>query len=391
MSRLRDRWTIAALFGALLLAAVDAQMLIPLLGRLEADYGTSVEGMGRLFSVYALTAGGFNLVVGPFTDRWGRLPFLRAGLAVFALLALVTHFSGGYLQLLWLRAGTGAASGLISTCTAGLVGDAFPYRRRGRVMGIVLSAYFVALIVGVPAGTWIADRWQWRSVFLASCLLASAVLASLWGPLADFRSGGRTGTGIQFAYRRFFSVRPLRSALLVSFAVAGGTMALMVYLSGYLIDRFGVAPIQISWLFVVAGIAAVTGSLISGWVVDRWTKRKVFLLANLAFVLTISGLTSFPWGAGLIGLFFAVSLSVSFRQTALQTLQTQLVGIDERGSYLALRNCFSQLGIAVVVLVSGWFYSWSGYGAVVFLVALLSVAAGVLFFLSVQEPRGSAE
>ena len=390
MSRFRDRWTIAALFGGLLLAAVDAQMLIPLLGRLEADYGTSVEGMGRLFSVYALTAGGFNLLVGPFTDRCGRLPFLRAGLAIFALLSLATHFSQGYLQLLWLRAGTGAASGLISTCTAGLVGDIFPYRRRGRVMGIVLSAYFVALIVGVPAGTWIADRWQWRAVFLASCLLASAVLASLWGPLSGFRSGAPAGGRIRFAYRRFFSARPLRNALLVSFAVAGGTMALMVYLSGYLIGRFGVTPIQISWLFVVAGIAAVTGSLISGWVVDRWTKRKVFLLANLAFILTISGLMSMPWGAGLIGLFFAVSLCVSFRQTALQTLQTQLVGIDERGSYLALRNCFSQLGIAVVVLVSGWCYSWSGYGAVVLLVGLLSAAAGILFFLSVQEPRGSA-
>ena len=390
MSRFRDRWTIAALFGALLLAAVDAQMLIPLLGRLEAEYGTSVEGMGRLFSVYALTAGGFNLAVGPLTDRWGRLPFLRTGLAVFALLALSTHYSQGYLQLFWLRAGTGAASGLISTCTAGLVGDIFPYHRRGRVMGIVLSAYFVALIVGVPAGTWIADRWQWRSVFLASCLLATAVLISLRGPLSDFRSGAPAGGRIRFAYWRFISVRPLRSALLVSFAVAGGTMALMVYLSGYLIDRFGVTPIQISWLFVVAGVAAVMGSLISGWVVDRWTKRGVFLLANLAFILTISGLTSIPWGAGLIGLFFAVSLCVSFRQTALQTLQTQLVGIEERGSYLALRNCFSQLGIAVVVLVSGWCYTGSGYGAVVLVVALLSAAAGILFFRSVQEPRGSA-
>ena len=167
-------------------------------------------------------------------------------------------------------------------------------------------------------------------------------------------------------------------------------MALMVYLSGYLIARFGVTPIQISWLFMTAGIAAVMGSLISGWVVDRWTKRKVFLWSNLAFILTISGLTSIPWGPGLIGLFFAVSLCVSFRATALQTLQTQLVGIDERGSYLALRNCFSQLGIAVVVLVSGWCYSWSGYGAVVFLVGLLAAAAGILFFLSVREPRESA-
>lgn len=390
MSRFSDRWTIAALFGALLLAAVDAQMLIPLLGRLETDFGTSVEGMGRLFSVYALTAGGFNLLVGPLTDRWGRLPFLRAGLVAFGLLALATHFSQGYLQLLWLRAGTGAASGLVSTCTAGLVGDVFPYRRRGRVMGIVLSAYFVALIVGVPAGTWIADQWQWRSVFLASCLLASAVLASLWGPISDFRPGAPNGMGVRFGYRRFFSVGPLRSALLVSFAVAGGTMALMVYLSGYLIARFGVTPIQISWLFMTAGIAAVTGSLISGWVVDRWTKRKVFLLSNLAFILTISGLMSIPWGPGLIGLFFAVSLSVSFRATALQTLQTQLVGIDERGSFLALRNCFSQLGIAVVVLVSGWCYAWSGYGTVVFLVGVLAAGAGILFFLSVREPQGSA-
>ena len=389
MKLLRESWTIGVLFGALLLASVDNQMLIPILPRLELEFDISMSHLGQLFSVYALTSCLFNLFLGPLTDRWKRIHFLRTSLGLFSILALCTYFSQGYGQLLLLRGMTGVVTGLISTCTSSLVGDFFPYHRRARVMGIVLSGYSVALILGVPIGTWIATRWHWRGVFFASSLLSSAVLVSLWGPLSNMISATSEKSKYYFTYTRytrFLINNSQRSALLVSFAIAGGTMAILVYLSGYLSERFGLSPIQISWLFFAAGIAAAVSSLVSGWAADRWTKRRIFMFANLGFVLGVGCLIFVPWGNGLVVLFFIISLCVGFRQTALHTLQTQLIQIHERGSYIAFRNSFSQLGIGSIVFCAGQCYAYFGFAAVAALVALLAIVASVLFFINVQEP-----
>ena len=75
------------LFGILFLASADNQLLIPLIPRLSEDLSVTVARLGDLFSIYALAAAVFNLILGPLSDRLGRVVFLRAGLATFAVFA----------------------------------------------------------------------------------------------------------------------------------------------------------------------------------------------------------------------------------------------------------------------------------------------------------------
>ncbi|HON00500.1 MAG TPA: MFS transporter, partial [Acidobacteriota bacterium] len=56
---------IPVLFGALFVASVDNQVLIPLLPVLQQDLGTSVERLGLVFSAYALSAAVLNFFFGP--------------------------------------------------------------------------------------------------------------------------------------------------------------------------------------------------------------------------------------------------------------------------------------------------------------------------------------
>ena len=252
-------------------------------------------------------------------------------------------------------------------------------------MGIVLSSYFAALILGLPLGTWIAEGWHWRTVFFCSGTLACALmLVSLGLPR---QAASHRSEGVHFKiYLDFLRRGDTRAALVVSFVVAGGTLAFLVFLSNYLNQSFGLSPFQISWVFLTAGIAAFLGSLISGWASDRWSKRRVFLVFNSLFALALLGIHQFAWGVALMLLFFFISLCVSFRQTALHTLQTELVSEQRRGAYLALRNSASQLGIAVFVLVAGSLNRQLGFGGVTALVALSAVASSLLFFRAIREP-----
>ncbi len=346
---------VVTLFGVLFLATADNQMLIPLLPTLGRELGASIGRLSWFFSVYALSAALFNLLLGPLSDRFGRIVFIRLGLLVFFLTALWTYLAESYFQLFWLRALAGAAAGLLSTCSVSFIGDFFPYGQRGRVMGVVLSSYFAALILGVPMGAWVAQTWSWRSSFLLSALTAFLLFCC---SLFFFPRGTHASSSAKLkdyfrVYPQLLSRRELAAAVVVSFGVSGATLAVITFVSGYLDRTFGLRPLEISWLFLTVGVGALVASPLAGWLSDRFTKRKIFLIANTLLAVPLLLLDRLSWGVPLVAAFFLISLCVGFRQTALQTLQTELVQTDQRGAFLALRNSCSQLGLSVAVFAGG--------------------------------------
>ena len=381
-------WVVPTLFGVLFLITVDNQVLIPLLPTLGREFDVSMHRLGWLFSSYALAAALFNLVLGPLSDHFGRVIFIRATLLGFTLIALVTTTVTGYSQFFWLRTATGVMAGALSTCTASFVGDFFPYARRGRVMGAVLSSYFAALILGVPLGAWIAEYWNWQRIYLFSFLLGVLLflcsVAFLPGQAPD--PTPRSIRSRFLSYPQLLRGRETVSAVLVSFGVSGATLAVLTYISGHLDQTLGIEPVRISWLFLAAGIAAMIGSPVSGWLSDRLTNRKVFLIANTAVVIPLLFLDQLPWGVPLITTFFFISLCIAFRQTALHTLQTELITLELRGSFVALRNSFSQFGISATVLLAGLLYSEFGYLSVTLLAATITLICSALLYQNIQEP-----
>jgi len=385
----------AVLFLALFLASADNQLLIPLIPTIGNEFGLAVAEFGKVFSIYALFAAGFNLLVGPLSDRVGRLPVLRAGLLLFAVMAILTSRTEGFMDLLVVRAGTGIAAGAISTCSAGLIADQVPYQRRGRTMGFVLSSYFGAMVLGVPVSAWVADTWGWRFVFLGSSAIAvlslmGTFLVSEERPLRptgaeNNRMAGRR-SGLFGEFRSLLSGSATRGALLASFATSGGTLAFLTFISGFLSDRFSLSATRISMVFLVSGVAAILASPVSGIVSDRWTKRRVFLVANTLLTIPLLALTALGCGVLLFASVFLISLCISFRQTALQTLQTELIETERRGSFIALRNCASQLGISASVYVAGLLYLSKGYAGVTLLAALLTFAGSAILYFLIPDP-----
>ncbi len=387
MKKLPTTPLIAILFGILFLATVDNSLLIPLLPMVSEDLGATIEELGWLFSGYALSAAVFNLLLGPVTDRLGRVPFLRLGLLAFAALSAAAFLSREFGQLLAVRALTGLAGGLLSTCVASLVGDLFPYHRRGRVMGAVLSAYFAALILGVPLGVQAAQRWGWRSVFVGTGVMAGLLL--VWSMVAfpkETRRGRMSDLTAFACYSAFLRRRDTMGGLACSFMVSGATLSFMTFISG-----LGVTPAQISLLLLVSGVAAMAGSPLSGWLSDKLTKRAVFLISNTLLALPLLLLSRLAWGLGLGALFFGASLLVASRQTSLQTVQTELVSADQRGAFIGLRNGFSQLGIAISVFAASRIFGQYGYAGVTVFAAILTVAGSAIFFATVSEPVQEAK
>src|SRR5207249_2306182 len=129
-----------------------------------------------LASLYTLSLhDALPIFSGSLSDHYGRRCFLLGGVLVFAAASWAASRTQTFAELMAARALTGLAAGTISTCSIAYAGDWFPYKVRGKAIGLISSAYFAAPIVGVPLAGQIADRFGWRRVFLFFAALAVMV------------------------------------------------------------------------------------------------------------------------------------------------------------------------------------------------------------------------
>lgn len=384
---------IANLFLLLFLGVADNQMIAALLPAFVGSFQVSVKVAGFLVVAYSLAAAAASFVSGSLSDYYGRRRFLLLGVLVFALASWLASVTRTFEDLLLARVLTGLAAGTISTCSIAFAGDWFQYSVRGRAIGLISSAYFVAPIIGVPLAGQIADHWGWRRVFVFFALLAVAVAcASLALPKGVHArpTPGKVRSSL-LSVRTFLVKRDLAAALGIAFLVSGGLVGFITYIGQWLHDGFGIATGGITMVFMVGGLASLVGAPLGGMLSDRWGKRAVSIASNVMLALAVAAVPFLAWGATLVLVFGAAGLGAAFRQGPLTALMTEMVPAAQRGSFIALRNISSQLGIGAVALAGGYLYEHHGYAAVTTVCALMTALVAVLLTTHIVEPQPAEE
>ena len=367
------QWTVALiLFGVLFLGVSDTQLVAPLLPLIARDLGTTPGHAGIIVTTYSLAAAAFALIIGPLSDRIGRKKILISGLAVFAFTSFLTYHVSTFGALIILRALTGLSAGTLSTCSLSFAGDYYPYNQRGRAMGVLSMGYFVAFVVGVPAGALAAARLGWQWVF--ACLaIGSAVVfvIALAGLPQDPGTHGLTRTRLS-AVEHFQKADRL-SGIAAAFLTSGGIVGFLTYIGVWLNSVHGVSVERIGVLFMFAGVGAVVASPFSGWLSDHAGKRTVIVFANVILAALFIVVARTNWGIGLVAGVAALSIAASARQAPLHALSTEIVGTEIRGEYIALRNAASQTGIATVAAISSFVFDSAGFGGVSLVAAFVTL------------------
>jgi predicted MFS family arabinose efflux permease len=382
------RWTVALiLFGVLFLGVSDTQLVAPLLPLIAQDLGTTPGHAGIIVTTYSLAAAAFALLVGPLSDRVGRKKVLVSGLALFTSASFLTYHVSTFNALVILRAMTGLAAGTLSTCALSFAGDYYPYEQRGRAMGVLSMGYFVAFVVGVPAGALAAARFGWHWVF--ACLSAAAavmfVIAVAGLPRDTAHLQPRPHRG---AFKDHFFKGDRLAGMVAAFLTSGGVVGFLTYVGAWLKTSYDMGVDKIGLLFMVSGLAAVAASPLSGWLADHAGKRNVIIWANvvLAFLFVIVARSSL--GVGLVVGIAALSIAASARQAPLHALTTEIVGPEVRGEYIAVRNAASQMGIATVATISASAFDAAGFTAVAIVAAIATLLIPICC-LWLREPDRS--
>jgi len=276
---------------------------------------------------------------------------------------------------------------MLSLNTIAYAAGFFPYHQRGWAMGSIVSSYFAALILGVPVGSWVGDRFGWHAVFVLAVATAAGMLAAirLWLPgvaAVELRGGLWTFSERARNYAGFLQAGDTLGALLSSFFASAGAMGFLAFLGVWLHDSFGVGTRTIGLVFLASGLAALVASPLAGALSDRIGKKVQFVTSSCALALLLLLLPRLGWGSLLFFVFAAIGMAAAFRQGPMEALITELVAQDRRGTFIAMRNAFSQLGIGLAASASGLLFQARGYGAVCVLGCAANLAsAGMMLWL----------
>ncbi len=393
-SRPRQALTVVfCLFFVLFLGVADNQVISPLLPAIRSAVGKSSQQVAFLFVGYSLAAGISVLLWGPLSDTFGRKRGLVTGLSIFSVGSFLSFGASGFLPLMAGRIITGMGSSMISLNTLSYAADFFPYEHRGWAMGSIVSSYFAALILGVPLGSFIGDKFGWHAVFAVACGTGLALLICIQSQLPPLhRRESRRFTESVFmtqinTYTGFFGNLKTAGALLSSFFASAGTTGFLSFLGVWLHDAYGLSGRQVGLVFLPSGAAALVASPFAGSLSDRIGKRMQFVLSNVCLALFLLFLSSLQWGPWLFVFCALISLSAAFRQGPMEAILTEVVPGPTRGSFIALKNSFSQVGIALAAAGSGLLFELSGYWAVCLLCAAANLAAALAMAIFVRERR----
>ena len=242
-------------------------VIVGLLPTIAADLGVSLPSAGLLVSLYALGVAIGAPVLTALTGKLPRKSLLSALMALFTLGNLLAWQAPSYESLIAARILTGLAHGVFfsigSTIATGLV----PKEKAASAIAIMFTGLTVALVTGVPLGTFIGQHFGWRETFLA--VSALGVIAFIGSPLF-------VPNNIRHTHRprwRSSCQGAGRAAPAAGVCQDGDRLRRLVhsftFLAPILQDVSGFSAGTVGWVMLVYGISVAVGNIWGGKLADR--------------------------------------------------------------------------------------------------------------------------
>ncbi|RPK61730.1 Sugar efflux transporter B [Streptomyces sp. ADI95-17] len=264
-------WHALAVLVALMLAAFTfntaENLPVGLLELISESLRVSLSAVGLLVTAYGVTVAVASVPLAHFVQAVPRRHVLTGLLAALVVSALVAALSTSYWLLLVARLLTALAQALFWAVMGPVAVGLFAPEFRGRVVGALSVAGSLALVLGVPAGTWLGRRSDWQVPVATLAALGLVSLVTIAVLLPTSRPDEEPA-----AYGASPDVRRFVTVLVAGTLSATGAFTGYTYIVKFLGDVSGFSPSTVSALFVAFGVACLAGVSVTGALLDRFPR-----------------------------------------------------------------------------------------------------------------------
>ena len=286
--------TLLLLIALNLLNYIDRYILPGEVSLIQREFHSTDQQMGALTTALFL----FYMIAAPLTgwlgDRFPRKPLIIAGAVLWSIATLGTAWVHDYTTLYIRHALVGVGEATFGIFAPAVLADFYPERDRNRILSIFYLAIPVGAALGYLAGGQLGTLWGWRAPFFV-CAIPGLLIAALYGWMGKepvrgssdhIRPTADRATVLGLFRNPAFLTGTFGLATL-TFAMGGISAWVPTYLNRFAGLSLGNASLVVGATTVVDGIA---GTLIGGWIAQRWLRtnhRALYLLSFWSVALTL--------------------------------------------------------------------------------------------------------
>ncbi|CAI0954921.1 MFS transporter [Serratia ficaria] len=267
-------------------------VIVGLIPTIAEQLGVTVPSAGLLVTLYAIGVAIGAPVLTALTGRVPRKLLLVGLMALFTLGNLLAWQSPSYESLVVARLLTGLAHGVFFSIGSTIATSLVAKEKAASAIAIMFGGLTVALVTGVPLGTFIGQHFGWRETFLAVSLIgAIATVASIILVPNNIKNQAGAGIGEQLKVLT-------HPRLLLIYAITalgyGGVFTTFTFLAPMMQELAGFSAPTVSWILLAYGIAVAIGNIWGGKLADRHgaVRALSFIFASLAALLLVFQFTA---------------------------------------------------------------------------------------------------
>jgi predicted MFS family arabinose efflux permease len=374
---------------------IDFMIMSPLGAIIMPALDITAGQFGVAVSAYAFSAGISGILAAGFADRFDRKRLLLFFYFGFTLGTAMCAIAPNYHVLLLGRVITGLFGGVIGSVVLAIVIDLFALQLRGRVMGFVQTAFAASQVLGIPAGLFLSNHWNWHVAFGALVGLSIAGMAAvllLMRPVNGHLKLKQDRTAFRHLIATVTQPRYTLAFALTTLLATGGYM-LMPFGSAYTVHNLGIDILHLPTIYLISGLFSIFIGPLVGRASDAFGKFPTFAFGSAMSVVMVLIYTHL----GQVGLTLVILVNVLMfvgifsRMIPSQALISAIPEPAQRGSFSAVGASLQQLSgglgsvFAAAIIAQNAdgslrHFDWLGY--VVVATAIISLV--VMYF--VQKP-----
>ncbi|GBD24400.1 Tetracycline resistance protein, class C [bacterium HR29] len=370
------------LYAAVFVATMGISMVSPLLPVYAERLGATGIWIGLTFSIFAVTQTLFGPFAGRWSDRWGRKPFIVAGLLLYFAAALGYLTASTFWQVLAFRALSGLGTSLIFSVARAYIGDLVPPRHEGRWFGVFATADIIGFGVGPVMAGIVREVWGFDAVFIgmAALMAGSATIVALLLPARAPRPGSTGATRpAELRFREALADR-LVLALTLTMGLTSLSFGATFSFLAVRLEDLGAGPAVVGVAFGAESVASAVVQPLAGQLADRVERRGLLaggLAASAAMLLLLGATERLAVVIALMLLMGAAGAVSAVATSAMQVVAGRRAGM---GTVLGLGSAGNGAGIVLGSVSGGimvdafglpWAFAFGG----------LCVLAGIPLFL----------